>query len=87
MLSCQNATGLSTHQDPYVDDITPARHECYIREAALQVSACRNTCRYGHIYKMAQAELEGINSVGGVEGILYQVASPIASKVLPVRIT
>ena len=31
------------------------------------------SCRYGHIYKMAQSELKGINSVEGVEGILYQV--------------
>lgn len=30
-------------------------------------------CRYGHVYKMAQSELKGINSVEGVEGILYQV--------------
>ena len=31
-------------------------------------------CRYGHVHKMAQSELKGINSVEGVEGILYQVS-------------
>ena len=39
-------------------------------------SSCSSSppCRYGHIYKMAQSELKGINSVEGVEGILYQVS-------------
>lgn len=31
-------------------------------------------CSYGHVYKLAQSELKGINSVEGVEGILYQVS-------------
>ena len=30
--------------------------------------------RYGHIYKMAQSVLKGVNSVEGVEGTLYQVS-------------
>ena len=31
-------------------------------------------CSYGHVYKLAQSELKGVNSVEGVEGILYQVS-------------
>lgn len=31
-------------------------------------------CSYGHVYKLAQSEVKGINGVEGVEGILYQVS-------------
>jgi len=29
--------------------------------------------RYGHVYKLAQQQKKGVDSVEGVEGILYQV--------------
>lgn len=37
---------------------------------------------YGHVYKMAQAMKEGVDSVEGVEGILYQVAETLPEEVL-----
>ncbi|CAK0785724.1 hypothetical protein CVIRNUC_008935 [Coccomyxa viridis] len=37
---------------------------------------------YGHVYKMAQSELKGINSVEGVEGILYQVNETLPEDIL-----
>ena len=33
----------------------------------------RKLARYGHIYKLAQSVKQGIDSVEGAEGILYQV--------------
>ncbi len=43
---------------------------------ALTVSLVHS--RYGHIYKMAQSVLKGVNSVEGVEGTLYQVSALLA---------
>ncbi len=37
---------------------------------------------YGHIYKLAQAIKEGVDSVDGVEGVLYQVAETLPEDVL-----
>ena len=32
-------------------------------------------CRYGHVHKLAMKEKEGVDSVPGCEGILFQVSS------------
>lgn len=40
---------------------------------------------YGHIYKLAQTIKEGIDSVDGVEGILYQVRKEEKEKKCPVK--
>lgn len=37
---------------------------------------------YGHIYKMAQSVLKGVNSVEGVEGTLYQVQETLPDEIL-----
>lgn len=44
-------------------------------QRCLNTGAKLITCifRYGHVYKLAQQQKKGVDSVEGVEGILYQV--------------
>lgn len=37
---------------------------------------------YGHVYKLAQSIKQGVDSVEGVEGVLYQVAETLPEEVL-----
>ncbi|CAL8471233.1 g10775 [Coccomyxa elongata] len=37
---------------------------------------------FGHIYKLAQQQLKGVNSVEGVQGILYQVPEILSPDIL-----
>lgn len=51
----------------------------------LSVQNASLICRYGHIYRLAQEQKKGVDSVEGCEGILYQVLHRTKHMILVLR--